>query len=128
MPKSRKASNKKTHNRKNKIMKTRKRQKQRKQQKKYLEKQFKEEFNCCMCEENKVGKYLNPGQCLRQHGNRAHKMCPNCWWGEFATEGVNHKCPGCVKHLPLSVANTKHTANHQASKPITVIDLTEDDD
>lgn len=44
--------------------------------------------------------------------------CPSCWWGEFAKEGASHKCPGCVKGLPVA-------KDVNAGK---VIDLTEDVD
>lgn len=46
---------------------------------------------------------LIPRECFMKYGKiRAHKVCPKCWWGEFAKEGASHKCPGCVKGLPLA--------------------------
>ena len=73
---------------------------------------------CCMCGSKFVKKTaLVPQECLMKYGkNRAHKVCPRCWWGEFAKEGVSHKCPGCVKGLPVA-------KDANAGK---VIDLTED--
>lgn len=62
-----------------------------------------EKEKCCMC-----GKKINssesmvPRECLMKYGKyRAHKICPECWWGEFAKEGATHKCPGCVKNIPV---------------------------
>jgi hypothetical protein len=75
---------------------------------------------CCMCGSKFVKKTaLVPQECLMKYGkNRAHKVCPQCWWGEFAKEGASHKCPGCVKGLPVA-------KDVNAGK---VIDLTEDVD
>ena len=73
---------------------------------------------CCMCESKFDKKTaLIPQECLMKYGKiRAHKVCPSCWWGEFAKEGASHKCPGCVKGLPVA-------KDPNAGK---VIDLTED--
>ena len=59
--------------------------------------------DCCMCGSKFVKKTaLIPQECLIKYGKiRAHKVCPSCWWGEFAKEGVSHKCPGCKKGLPV---------------------------
>jgi hypothetical protein len=63
---------------------------------------------------------LVPQECLMRYGKiRAHKVCSKCWWGEFAKEGASHKCPGCVKGLPLG-------DDDFAALKGTVIDLTED--
>lgn len=72
---------------------------------------------CCMCGSKFVKKTaLVPQECLMKYGKiRAHKVCPRCWWGEFAKEGASHKCPGCVKGLPLA----------KDVNAGTVIDLTE---
>jgi len=74
--------------------------------------------HCCMCGSKFVKKTaLIPQECLMKYGKiRAHKVCPRCWWGEFAKEGASHKCPGCVKGLPVA-------KDVNAGK---VIDLTED--
>jgi hypothetical protein len=77
--------------------------------------------HCCMCGSklDKKKTALIPQECLIKYGKiRAHKVCPKCWWGEFAKEGASHKCPGCVKGLPLA-------KDVNAGK---VIDLTEDVD
>lgn len=73
---------------------------------------------CCMCrnEVNKNKTYV-PRNCLNEHGERAHRICENCWWNDFAREGVTHKCPGCVNGMPL----TKYEI-----QPPVLIDLTED--
>lgn len=73
---------------------------------------------CCMCrnEVNKNKTYV-PRICLNEHGERAHRICENCWWNDFAREGVNHKCPGCLQDLPL----TKYE-----KRPPVLIDLTEE--
>lgn len=59
---------------------------------------------CCICEKNINGKFLHPGRCFRENINLAHKVCEDCWFKPdgFATEGVNHACPGCTKGMPLS--------------------------
>jgi hypothetical protein len=74
---------------------------------------------CCMCEKSVNSEQtLIPNECLAKYGKaRAHKICQDCWWNKFAKEGVSHKCPGCVKNMPLNAA----PAN------MTFIDLTEDD-
>ena len=58
---------------------------------------------CCICEKNINGKFLHPGRCFRENMNLAHKVCEDCWFKPdgFATEGVNHACPGCAKEMPL---------------------------
>ena len=60
--------------------------------------------DCCMCGSKFVKKTaLVPQECLIKYGKiRAHKVCPKCWWSEFAKEGASHKCPGCVKGLPVA--------------------------
>jgi len=74
--------------------------------------------HCCMCGSKfKKKTAMIPQECLIKYGKiRAHKVCPKCWWGEFAKEGASHKCPGCQKGLPVA----KDT---NAGK---VVDLTED--
>ena len=74
--------------------------------------------HCCMCGSKFDKKTaMVPQECLMKYGKiRAHKVCPKCWWGEFAKEGASHKCPGCVKGLPLA----------EDLDAGTVIDLTED--
>jgi hypothetical protein len=75
--------------------------------------------DCCMCGSKFVKKKtaLVPQECLIKYGKiRAHKVCPKCWWGEFAKEGVSHKCPGCVKGLPV----------YKDPKAGTVVDLTDE--
>jgi hypothetical protein len=58
---------------------------------------------CCMCgETGRRDNTLVPSACLTKHGERAHRICQDCWWNEFAIEGASHQCPGCVKHLPLT--------------------------
>ncbi len=54
---------------------------------------------CCMCNKNFNSKdALIPAKCLARKGSvNAHKICPKCWWGKFAIEGVNHQFPGCKK-------------------------------
>ena len=76
---------------------------------------------CCMCEQpTERENTLIPNACLMKYGKfNAHKMCKDCWWSEFAKEGVSHKCPGCVKQLPLDRAA-------DMSPTPAVIDLTED--
>lgn len=76
---------------------------------------------CAMCCKKTNDKTLIPNACLMKYGKyRAHKICSDCWWNKFAQEGVNHKCPGCEKNLPLNKDPYQETKNQ-------VIDLTEDD-
>ena len=63
--------------------------------------------NCCMCMQPIENKFFNPSKCMQQHGSRAHRICSECWWGEFAKEGTNHICPGCEKNMPLPPKNTE---------------------
>ena len=62
---------------------------------------------CCMCMQPIENKFFNPSKCLQQHSSRAHRICAECWWVEFAKEGSNHLCPGCEKNVPLPPKNTK---------------------
>jgi hypothetical protein len=64
-----------------------------------------DQVQCSMCE-NIVPKKdtLVPSICSLQHGQRAHRICQDCWWNPntgFALETTSHKCPGCSKGLPL---------------------------
>jgi len=62
-----------------------------------------EKETCCMCAKKiNSGESLIPRECLMKYGKyRAHKICPECWWGEFAKEDSIHKCPGCEKNIPI---------------------------
>ena len=58
--------------------------------------------NCSMCDKTVVrNKTLVPARCLKEHGDRAHRICQDCWWNTFAKEDAPHGCPGCIKGLPL---------------------------
>jgi len=50
---------------------------------------------CALCQKvhNTI---LIPGQCLARHGEAGHRLCQSCWFGQFATEGRPHGCPGCL--------------------------------
>ncbi len=81
-----------------------------------------EKAKCCVCENmvNKQNTFI-PRQCLISHGQKAaHRICANCWWDSetgFAKEDTSHKCPGCVKNLPLT--------QYKKEAPI-IVDLTDD--
>jgi hypothetical protein len=78
----------------------------------------KEKDTCCMCREKiDKDKSLIPRECLVNGKYKAHKICPDCWWGKFAEEGTSHKCPGCVNKMPLN--SDRYVDNG-------VIDLTEE--
>lgn len=79
---------------------------------------------CCICEKNINGKFLHPGRCFRENINLAHKVCEDCWFKPdgFATEGVNHACPGCTKGMPLSKKIKQ--IKQPVPKDAMVIDLT----
>jgi hypothetical protein len=80
-----------------------------------------DKVNCCMCgKEIDVNKGNIPLVCLKKNFSKAHRICQDCWWNDatgFANEDADHRCPGCLKNLPL----TKRTPNE------TTIDLTQDD-
>jgi hypothetical protein len=62
-----------------------------------------EQCKCCICDAKKSNQEcLVPSECLIKYGKeRSHKICQECWWGEFAKETASHKCPGCVRGLPI---------------------------
>lgn len=80
---------------------------------------------CCMCEKNVLRKAtLVPLTCKQKNADRAHCICEDCWWAPrvgFATEGLNHKCPGCLKGLPLS-----SRLKRKPQPPTEVVDLISD--
>jgi hypothetical protein len=65
-------------------------------------------ITCSMCEHpvDKENTFI-PLNCLNKpvtHKTGVHRICNKCWWDPntgFAREGVSHKCPGCVKGLPV---------------------------
>ena len=64
-------------------------------------------IKCCMCDTavtRDIASSLVPQKCLQKYGERAHRICTNCWFKPdgFVTEGVNHACPGCKKGFPLT--------------------------
>jgi hypothetical protein len=81
-----------------------------------------EKVKCSMCGKmvNKEDTFI-PRECLVKHGPKAaHRICKDCWWDPkkgFALENSSHKCPGCLKGLPLKQYDDERA---------TVIDLTED--
>lgn len=81
-----------------------------------------DKVNCCMCgNEVDIKDSLIPQACLIKNGNKAHRICSQCWWDPvtgFAREGSPHGCPGCAKNLPLRTLPYKEPE---------VVDLTEDD-
>ena len=81
---------------------------------------------CCMCGKpvdiNNRQNTLIPSGCLLQHGQRAHRICKECWFKPvigFGIEGTTHKCPGCEKGLPLTIVPYKEPE---------MVDLSLDDD
>ena len=76
--------------------------------------------NCCICGiKVRMEDGLVPAKCYTKNGAiRGHRICKKCWFNEFAKEGVNHSCPGCVKGLPL---------NGPPIDTSVVVDLTADD-
>jgi hypothetical protein len=80
-----------------------------------------EKVICSMCEKMvDLKDTFVPGKCLTEHGKAAHRICKDCWWAEekgFALEASSHKCPGCLKGLPLTTF---------IKEPPIFVDLTED--
>jgi hypothetical protein len=77
--------------------------KERKRNKRTLRRGGTKKEVCCMCGKKiKSNQSFIPSECLLKYGkNRAHKICSDCWWGEFASETASHKCPGCIKGIPI---------------------------
>jgi rubrerythrin len=82
-----------------------------------------EKVTCCVCErEVDKSNTLVPRACLIDHGRAAHRICDACWWNPesgFAREDADHRCPGCLKNLPLTSVEKNKSE---------VIDLTLDDE
>ena len=82
-----------------------------------------EKVTCCMCEkEVDKNNTLVPRECLIENGRAAHRICHACWWNPesgFAREEADHRCPGCLKNLPLIAVEKKEPE---------FIDLTLDDE
>jgi hypothetical protein len=74
---------------------------------------------CCMCEKRKTGIFYLPMECSIKHGSRSHKMCEKCWVDKFAFPYANHRCPGCVKGMPLTKSKKLYVP-----KDVETIDLT----
>lgn len=73
---------------------------------------------CCICEKNvTLEGTLIPSECYMKNGKASHRVCKECWWNKFAIEGISHKCPGCLKGLPLTQVE---------KEPPIVVDLTDD--
>jgi hypothetical protein len=75
---------------------------------------------CCMCDKKKNFKNtMAPSACYIAHGQRAHRICQECWWNPetgFARENADHTCPGCKESKPLNIVKKEST-------PV-IIDLT----
>jgi len=82
-----------------------------------------EKVTCCICErEVNKNNTLIPRECLMKNGSKAHRICHDCWWNPesgFAREDADHRCPGCLKNLPLTAVKNKEPE---------FIDLTLEDD
>lgn len=82
-----------------------------------------EKVTCCMCErEADKNDTLVPRACLQNNGAAAHRICRDCWWNPesgFAREDADHRCPGCLKNLPLTLVKKKEPE---------FVDLTLDDE
>jgi hypothetical protein len=82
-----------------------------------------EKVTCCICEREVDKKdTLVPRVCLQNNGRAAHRICRACWWNPetgFAREDADHRCPGCLKKLPLTAVEKKEPE---------FIDLTLDDE
>ena len=72
---------------------------------------------CSICEKPiNIQKTLVPVKCLKKNGIYAHRICNKCWFTKFVDEDNDHKCPGCIKGLPLTKI--------ESTFPNQVIDLT----
>jgi hypothetical protein len=73
--------------------------------------------DCSICKKTtNIQNTLVPVKCLRINGIYAHRICKKCWFTKFVDEGNDHKCPGCIKGLPLTII--------ESTFPNQVIDLT----
>lgn len=78
--------------------------------------------DCCICgQTHKRNTMLVPLACLQKNKETAHRICQDCWWSEFAIEGADHKCPGCIKQLPLTPP-----LQHIKPKPEDIIEISSD--
>jgi hypothetical protein len=79
------------------------------------------QIKCSMCENNmNEDSMFIPSECLMKYGVISHRICQDCWWNDktgFAQESSCHKCPGCIKNIPLT--------EYKRQIPI-FIDLTEE--
>ena len=56
---------------------------------------------CVICD-TQESPFLSPVKCIIKNGlDRSHKICQECWFRDFAREGLNHTCPGCDNGVPL---------------------------
>ena len=113
-----KSSIKRTRTNKYTRMRRRKNRKNKRISKKKIYKGGNNDITCCMCGDENLTKEntLVPSKCLRINGIRAHRICKICWFTKFVHEGNDHKCPGCIKGLPLTKI--------ESTFPNQVIDLT----
>lgn len=85
---------------------------------------------CCICMKkvkqqlppNPLSNSFQPLNCLRKNGIKAHRICEDCWFNIFAIEGVSHKCPGCIKKMPLTIYKPTKT---NYNKPIEIIEISD---
>jgi hypothetical protein len=76
---------------------------------------------CVMCNKKKLNKYI-PGRCLQENGyKKAHRICEDCWWNNFAEEGTNHNCPGCDNNIALN------NITSISPNDVEIIELSDDD-
>ena len=83
---------------------------------------------CIICHSKKPDKFLNPKHCHKEHGDKSHRICHNCWFG---TQGYSHSyrrepCPGCCvnipkpkdsrKSLPIHINDVKHLLGKNTPK------------
>ena len=92
---------------------------------------------CSMCEQKKPAmKFpLSPRICINRNADPTtlpHQICKDCWFGDngFASEEMNHECPGCAKGIPLQrIKRSRRNIRNQATRrhEADVIDLVDDD-
>jgi len=61
---------------------------------------------CCLCEKEVNWKItMTPGVCYKKYMDKSHRICFECWFNPtsgFVLENRSHKCPGCMKEMPLT--------------------------
>ena len=78
---------------------------------------------CAMCGRfTTTSKGLAPAACLRKYGpSKAHRICQACWFGTFAKEEGDHRCPGCLKNKARPVSKPRKNSKRSRSNDSVIV-------